>query len=261
MGEDHVPKTKDARGEEGPEGEEPENYKPRVKTRTALGSLMTVLKHSDWKDMVLMGLGTLGSVADGLSMASIMIVLSNLMNGYASSSLGLEDINKVPIKTWTSAIFDLKWLYQLHGTTNDLVFVIQYAMDLLYVAIGVGSGAFLGNSVHSIFPPISSKMHMTWNENQTYPSPYISRCPSLSVNSIRCLSSAEGFCWARTAERQCFRLRRRYLEAVLRQDVGFFERSDGKSMTSQVVSSISVDTITIQGVLTEKVPKYFSLSQ
>ncbi|KAH9290780.1 hypothetical protein KI387_034897, partial [Taxus chinensis] len=33
----------------------------------------------------------------------------------------------------------------------------------------------------------------------------------------------EGFCWARTGERQASRMRRKYLKAVLRQDVGFFD--------------------------------------
>ncbi|GFZ11973.1 hypothetical protein Acr_23g0003580 [Actinidia rufa] len=77
------------------------------------GSLRMVLKHSDGLDIMLMTLGTIGCVADGASMSSIMLVLSNLMNGYASSYLTLQEINK-------------------------------YALDLLYVAVGVGSGAFLG---------------------------------------------------------------------------------------------------------------------
>ncbi|KAK3221254.1 hypothetical protein Dsin_008279 [Dipteronia sinensis] len=146
--------------------------------RTKPGSLRLVLKDSDWKDVLLMVMGSIGSVADGSAMALIMLCLGSLMNGYASSALTPHDINK-------------------------------YAMSLLYVAVGVGSGAFL-----------------------------------------------EGFCWARTAERQTLRLRRRYLGAVLRQDVGFFDTNHGASMTSQVVSSISTDTLTIQGVLTEKIANF-----
>ncbi|XP_059638895.1 ABC transporter B family member 15-like [Cornus florida] len=147
--------------------------------RTSGGSLRMVLKQSDRVDMLLMVLGTIGCVSEGMNMAAIMIVLSNLMNGYAdASSLMLEVINK-------------------------------NALALLYVAICVGSGAFL-----------------------------------------------EGFCWARTAERQTSRLRIKYLQAVLRQDVGFFDTVHGASMTSQVVSSISTDMLTIQGVLSEKIPSF-----
>ncbi|KAF8008932.1 hypothetical protein BT93_J0049 [Corymbia citriodora subsp. variegata] len=150
------------------------------KTQTAPGSLRMVLKNSDWKDMLLMALGTTGCVADGLTMCLIMIVLSNLMNGYAGAYLGPRDFNK-------------------------------YALDLFYVAVAVGSGSFL-----------------------------------------------EGFCWARTAERQIFRLRQQYLQAVLRQEVGFFDQTRGAPMTSQVVSRISVDTLTIQGVLTEKIANFIT---
>ncbi|XP_030544980.1 putative multidrug resistance protein [Rhodamnia argentea] len=150
------------------------------KTGTTPGSLRVVLKNSDRKDMLLMALGTVGCVADGLTLSLMMIVLSNLMNGYASASLGPGDVNK-------------------------------YALDLFYVAIAVGSGSFL-----------------------------------------------EGFCWARTTERQVFRRRQQYLQAVLRQDVGFFDQTRGEPMTSQVVSRISVDTLTIQGVLNEKIANFIA---
>ncbi|KAM7480105.1 hypothetical protein LguiA_028318 [Lonicera macranthoides] len=158
-----------------PEGNENQETCPR-------GSLRTVLKQSDGTDMLLMVLGTIGCVADGSSLATIMLVLSNLMNGYASSSLTSADINK-------------------------------YALALVYVAIGVGSGAFL-----------------------------------------------EGLCWAQTAERQTSRLRTRYLHTVMRQDIGFFDTTHGHgaSITSQVVTSISTDTLTIQGVLSEKIPNFIT---
>lgn len=64
---------------------------------------------------------------------------------------------------------------------------------------------------------------------------------------------AEGFCWARTAERQASRLRSRYLQAVLKQDVGYFDQSEEGSVTSQVVLSVSAHTLLIQEVLSEKV--------
>ncbi|KAL5717922.1 ABC-type xenobiotic transporter [Ranunculus cassubicifolius] len=149
------------------------------KTATKSVSLLSVLKYSDSKDVVLMILGTIGCCADGISMAAIMVVLSKVMNGYASkTSLTLHEINK-------------------------------YAFYFLYVAIGVGTGAFL-----------------------------------------------EGFCWARTADRQTSRLCKNYLRAVLRQDVCFFDKRHGISSTSRVVSSISTDTLTIQSVLSEKIPNF-----
>ncbi|KAG6769390.1 hypothetical protein POTOM_025021 [Populus tomentosa] len=144
------------------------------------GSLKTVLNQSDWKDMLLMILESIGSLADGSAMALMMLIASSLMNSYGDASFTLKDVNK-------------------------------FSLAFIYVAVGVGSGAFL-----------------------------------------------EGFCWARTAERQTFRIRRRYLQAVLWQDVGFFDTNHGASIASQVVSSISTDTLTIQGVLTEKIANFIT---
>jgi len=53
-----------------------------------------------------------------------------------------------------------------------------------------------------------------------------------------------------TGERQVGALRRRYLEAVLRQDVGFF---DTDARTGDVVFSVSTDTLLVQDAIGEKV--------
>ncbi|PWZ22799.1 putative multidrug resistance protein [Zea mays] len=64
----------------------------------------------------------------------------------------------------------------------------------------------------------------------------------------------EGYCWARTAERQASRMRARYLQAVLRQDVEFFDLKPGS--TSEVVTSVSNDSLVVQDALSEKVPNF-----
>lgn len=47
-----------------------------------------------------MALGTIGCVADGACMSAIMLVLANLMNGYAAAtSLTPKVINKVSLRT------------------------------------------------------------------------------------------------------------------------------------------------------------------
>lgn len=76
-------------------------------TAPSSGSLQTVLRQSDWKHMLLIGLGSMGSVADGSAMALIMIILSSLMNGYAGASLTLEDINKVGLNATTNINFPI----------------------------------------------------------------------------------------------------------------------------------------------------------
>ena len=43
------------------------------------GSLKTVLNQPDWKDMLLMILGSIGSLADGSALALMMLIVSGLM--------------------------------------------------------------------------------------------------------------------------------------------------------------------------------------
>ncbi|KFK33731.1 hypothetical protein AALP_AA5G052500 [Arabis alpina] len=64
----------------------------------------------------------------------------------------------------------------------------------------------------------------------------------------------EGYCWTRTGERQTARMRERYLRAVLRQDVGYFDLH--VTSTSDVITSVSSDSFVIQDVLSEKLPNF-----
>ncbi|GMH15718.1 hypothetical protein Nepgr_017559 [Nepenthes gracilis] len=69
-----------------------------------------------------------------------------------------------------------------------------------------------------------------------------------------CVCFLEGYCWTRTAERQATRMRGRYLKAVLRQDVGYFDLH--VNSTSEVITSVSSDSLTIQDCISEKVPNF-----
>ncbi|KAL0377489.1 UNVERIFIED_CONTAM: ABC transporter B family member 15 [Sesamum radiatum] len=64
----------------------------------------------------------------------------------------------------------------------------------------------------------------------------------------------EGYCWTRTAERQASRLRTRYLKAVMRQDVGYFDLH--VTSTAEVIESVSSDSLLIQEAISEKVPVF-----
>lgn len=68
------------------------------------------------------------------------------------------------------------------------------------------------------------------------------------------VSFLEGYCWTRTGERQATRMRARYLKAVLRQDVGYFDLH--VTSTSEVITSVSNDSLVIQDALSEKVPNF-----
>ncbi|KAK8916487.1 putative multidrug resistance protein [Platanthera zijinensis] len=71
---------------------------------------------------------------------------------------------------------------------------------------------------------------------------------------ILVVSFFEGYCWTRTGERQASSMRARYLKAVLRQDVGFFDLKFAS--TNEVITSVSSDSLVIQDVLSEKVPNF-----
>ncbi|CAH9090757.1 unnamed protein product [Cuscuta europaea] len=64
----------------------------------------------------------------------------------------------------------------------------------------------------------------------------------------------EGYCWTRTAERQASRLRLQYMKAVLRQDVAYFDSLH--TNTSDVITTLSADSLVIQDVISEKVPVF-----
>ncbi|CAN8266078.1 unnamed protein product [Cochlearia groenlandica] len=86
---------------------------------------------------------------------------------------------------------------------------------------------------------------------------------SISKNAVALLYVAcgswvvcflEGYCWTRTGERQTTRMREKYLRAVLRQDVGYFDLH--VTSTSDVITSVSSDSFVIQDVLSEKLPNF-----
>ncbi|KAH6779028.1 ABC transporter family protein [Perilla frutescens var. hirtella] len=70
--------------------------------------------------------------------------------------------------------------------------------------------------------------------------------------AVMAVAFMEGYCWSKTSERQVLKIRYKYLEAVLRQEVGFFDSQE--ATTSEIINSISKDTSLIQEVLSEKVP-------
>ncbi|XP_015946102.1 ABC transporter B family member 19 [Arachis duranensis] len=71
---------------------------------------------------------------------------------------------------------------------------------------------------------------------------------------VVCISSyAEISCWMYSGERQVSTLRKKYLEAVLKQDVGFF---DTDARTGDIVFSVSTDTLLVQDAISEKVGNF-----
>ena len=61
---------------------------------------------------------------------------------------------------------------------------------------------------------------------------------------------AEISCWMWTGERQSTKMRIKYLEAALNQDIPFF---DTEVRTSDVVFAINTDAVMVQDAISEKV--------
>lgn len=145
-------------------------------------NLFIIFRYADWVDVVLMVLGTIGAIGDGMSTNCLLLFASQLMNslGYGQSQ-------------------------QNQG--NFMAEVEKCSLYFVYLGFAVLLVAFM-----------------------------------------------EGYCWSKTSERQVLRIRYKYLEAVLRQEVGFFDSQE--ATTSEIISSISKDTSLIQEVLSEKVPLF-----
>ncbi|XP_068319430.1 ABC transporter B family member 9-like [Pyrus communis] len=63
-------------------------------------------------------------------------------------------------------------------------------------------------------------------------------------------------CWMVTGERQAARIRGKYMKAILRQDIAFF---DTETSTGEIIGRMSGDTILIQSAMGEKVGKFIQL--
>ncbi|KAM1459521.1 hypothetical protein ACFX2I_036451 [Malus domestica] len=63
-------------------------------------------------------------------------------------------------------------------------------------------------------------------------------------------------CWLVTGERQAARIRGKYMKAILRQDIAFF---DTETSTGEIIGRMSGDTILIQSAMGEKVGKFIQL--
>nr|CAB3449152.1 unnamed protein product [Digitaria exilis] len=151
---------------------------PPGKAASPLRSFSSVFVHADVVDVVLMVLGLVGAIGDGISTPVMLVFVSRILN----------DVGDGPdlIQNFTSRIN-------------------QNARNFLFLGDG----------------------------------------------------ELEAYCWTRTAERQASRMRARYLRAVLRQDVEYFDlNAGGGSTTSEVVTGVSNDSLAVQDALSEKVPNF-----
>ncbi|GJM90462.1 hypothetical protein PR202_ga06743 [Eleusine coracana subsp. coracana] len=182
------------------------------KNAPVMRSFASVFMHADAADVVLMVLGLLGAMGDGLSTPVMLFITSRIFNDLGGGPDLLQEfstkINEVQYCMIHIILRSPLPLILANVNAPSLTNLLgQNARNLLFLAVANWVMAFL-----------------------------------------------EGYCWARTAERQASRMRARYLRAVLRQDVEYFDLKVGS--TSEVITSVSNDSLVVQDVLSEKVPNF-----
>ncbi|KAF9626088.1 hypothetical protein IFM89_030756 [Coptis chinensis] len=130
--------------------------------------------------------------------------------------------------------------------------LFSFADKYDYFYMGVGSlGAVIHGSAMPVFFLLFGKMVNGFGKNQSDLHAMVHEVSKYSLyfvylGLVVCLSSYAG-------ERQVSTLRKKYLEAVLKQDVGFF---DTDARTGDIVFSVSTDTLLVQDAISEKVGNF-----
>ncbi|KAL0308572.1 UNVERIFIED_CONTAM: putative ABC transporter B family member 8 [Sesamum radiatum] len=147
------------------------------------------------------------------------------------------------------------------GRRSSLTTLFRYAdgLDVLLMLLGT-FGAIGGMSTNCLLIYVSRLFNSlgfgkSSPENHGNFMDEVVKCSLFYVYlgiAVMAVAFMEGYCWSKTSERQVLKIRYKYLEAVLRQEVGFFDSQE--ATTSEIINSISKDTSLIQEVLSEKVP-------
>ncbi|XP_010502833.1 PREDICTED: ABC transporter B family member 22-like [Camelina sativa] len=138
--------------------------------------------------------------------------------------------------------------------------IFMHADGVDLILMGLGLFGAIGDGI--ITPTIFFIIGLLLNDiggssgNETFMHAIIKKAVALLYVACAAwvICFVEGYCWTRTGERQASRMRGKYLRAVLRQDVSYFDLN--VTSTSDVITSVSSDTLLIQDVLSEKLPNF-----
>uniref|UniRef100_A0A0D6R1U7 Uncharacterized protein n=1 Tax=Araucaria cunninghamii TaxID=56994 RepID=A0A0D6R1U7_ARACU len=127
--------------------------------------------------------------------------------------------------------------------------------DYVLIIIGAVAAAAHGLMWPAFFLVLGSIVN-AFGTNQNNPEDMASKVEQLSLDLVYVAivsfvtSWGEVACWMHTGERQAAKMRYKYLEAVLRRDVAFY---DMDARTGKIVESISSDTLLFQDAISEKI--------
>ncbi|XP_078435411.1 ABC transporter B family member 11-like isoform X2 [Wolffia australiana] len=162
------------------DGSDEKTTKKKKDEETKAVPYTKLFSFADSTDFVLMVVGTIGAMANGVSMPLMTLLFGRLSDAFGGST-----------------------------TVNVLDEVTKVSLQFVYLAIGSGVACFF-----------------------------------------------QVACWMVTGERQAARIRNLYLKAILRQEIGFFDK---ETNTGEVVGRMSGDTVFIQDAMGEKVGKFIQL--
>ncbi|KAL1819538.1 hypothetical protein ACET3Z_014407 [Daucus carota] len=138
--------------------------------------------------------------------------------------------------------------------------LFRFADRLDYVLMVIGSvGAFVHGSALPLFLRFFADLVNSFGANANDPDKMTQEVVKYAFyflivgGAIWVSSWAEISCWMWTGERQTTRMRIVYLEAVLDQDVQYF---DTEIRTSDVVSGINTDAVMVQDAISEKLGNF-----
>ncbi|XP_058768786.1 ABC transporter B family member 15-like [Vicia villosa] len=142
------------------------------------------------------------------------------------------------------------WSIFMHADTQDWFLMILGTIGAIGEGFTTPVMLFLSSRVINTYGTSSSTDGNTFihNSNKNAMAWIYLACASFVVCFL------EGYCWTRTSGRQAAKMRCKYLKAVLRQDVAYFDLQI--TSTSEIITSVSNDTLLIQDVLSEKVPNF-----
>lgn len=191
-----------------------------------------LFRFADKLDYVLMGIGTAGAIVHGCSLPIFLRFFADLVNSFGSNTNNMDKMMHEVLKASEATHSSFLSLLLLVILINFLQysFILQYSYYFLLVGAAIWVASWAGTSPY-----------------------FLAICCCCCCCCLMECFFAEISCWMWTGERQSTRMRIRYLEAALNQDVQYF---DTDIRTSDVVFAINTDAVMVQDAISEKVAQF-----
>ncbi|EEF43201.1 multidrug resistance protein 1, 2, putative [Ricinus communis] len=150
-------------------------------------------------------------------------------------------------------------------STNILPYykLFSFADSTDYLLMFVGAIASAGNGIcMPLMTVVFGDVVNAFGDNSVNTSAVLHEVSKVSLKFVYLAlgsgvaGSLQVACWMVTGERQAARIRSLYLKAILRQEIGFFDK---ETNTGETVARMSGDAVLIQDAMGEKVGKFLQL--